>query len=276
MSTYKRNPITGDLIPIANKSVIMTGATSSTDGNAGNVPTPVAGQENATLFGDGSWRNDLYNQVNAYKDDLGDEWVTGQNYVAGQIVLYNDVLYKCLLPNVSSDVLTPINTTYWTPTDVSSEIFNMRTSFQAGVDTLYNACVNKGQTPSSSTPNAIATAIGNLKTGALTSPRMFNQYRASGAGTTTQVEVDGFVDGCYYLAIAFTRYDGWTGGGYGTPYDAFFEQPKGFTSLYYSSKEEYYGNIRFGVFIGKCQGSGKKYFGVNGDNVVAVWKLNIS
>ena len=41
-------------------------------------------------------------------------------------------------------------------------IYDMKTSFQAGVDTLYNACVNKGQTPSSSTPSDIASAIAAL------------------------------------------------------------------------------------------------------------------
>lgn len=38
----------------------------------------------------------------------------------------------------------------------------MKTSFQAGVDKLYNACVNKGVTPSSSTPTDIASAIDSI------------------------------------------------------------------------------------------------------------------
>jgi hypothetical protein len=40
----------------------------------------------------------------------------------------------------------------------------LQTTFQAGVDTVYNAVVAKGVMPSSSTPSAIATAIRNIPT----------------------------------------------------------------------------------------------------------------
>jgi hypothetical protein len=40
----------------------------------------------------------------------------------------------------------------------------MKSNFQAGVNTVYNAVVAKGVTPASKTPSAIATAIGNLPT----------------------------------------------------------------------------------------------------------------
>ena len=36
-------------------------------------------------------------------------------------------------------------------------------SFQTGVDAIYNKCVSCGVTPTAKTPEAIATAIGNLK-----------------------------------------------------------------------------------------------------------------
>lgn len=40
----------------------------------------------------------------------------------------------------------------------------MKSDFQAGVDTIYNACVNAGSTPTAKTPAAIASAINsNLK-----------------------------------------------------------------------------------------------------------------
>jgi hypothetical protein len=38
----------------------------------------------------------------------------------------------------------------------------MKSNFQAGVNTVYNAVVAKGVTPASKTPSAIATAIGNI------------------------------------------------------------------------------------------------------------------
>lgn len=43
---------------------------------------------------------------------------------------------------------------------------NLQTSFQAGVDSIYNAVKGKGSTPSSKTPSAIVSAINAIKTGA--------------------------------------------------------------------------------------------------------------
>ena len=40
----------------------------------------------------------------------------------------------------------------------------MKSSFQAGVDTLYNKCKNCGSTPSNKTPTAIESAIGSIYT----------------------------------------------------------------------------------------------------------------
>lgn len=42
---------------------------------------------------------------------------------------------------------------------LNSEITSMKTSFQAGVDTLYSKCSSCGATPSAKTPTAISTAI---------------------------------------------------------------------------------------------------------------------
>ena len=66
MSTYKRDSTTGNLIPIANKSVIMTGATSSANGTAGNVPAPTAGQQNDFLTGGGVWTPDTANLTTTF------------------------------------------------------------------------------------------------------------------------------------------------------------------------------------------------------------------
>ena len=40
----------------------------------------------------------------------------------------------------------------------------MKSSFQAGVDTLYNKCVSCGSTPSAKTPTAIELSIGGIYT----------------------------------------------------------------------------------------------------------------
>lgn len=48
--------------------------------------------------------------------------------------------------------------------ELSSEMASMKTSFQAGVDTLYNKCSSCGATPSAKTPTAISTAIQKIYT----------------------------------------------------------------------------------------------------------------
>jgi len=45
---------------------------------------------------------------------------------------------------------------------VNSKVTEMQTTFQAGVDTIYNAEVAQGVTPSASTPQALATGIGTI------------------------------------------------------------------------------------------------------------------
>ena len=45
---------------------------------------------------------------------------------------------------------------------VQKELTTMKSTFQAGVDTCYNGCVNRGATPSSKTPAAISDAIGTI------------------------------------------------------------------------------------------------------------------
>ena len=47
---------------------------------------------------------------------------------------------------------------------LNSEMASMKTSFQAGVDTLYNKCKGRGATPSAKTPTAIASAIDKIYT----------------------------------------------------------------------------------------------------------------
>ena len=42
---------------------------------------------------------------------------------------------------------------------VNDEQDSMKSNFQDGVDTLYNACVSAGQTPTDKSPSSIANAI---------------------------------------------------------------------------------------------------------------------
>lgn len=47
-------------------------------------------------------------------------------------------------------------------TRIKTAIDTIETNFQVGVDLIYDACVDQGVTPSASTPQAIATAIGSI------------------------------------------------------------------------------------------------------------------
>lgn len=61
MSIYERDLTTGKLKVISGKPTIFTGATDSTDGTAGNVPAPIAGDEDKFLTGGGIWTPDTAN-----------------------------------------------------------------------------------------------------------------------------------------------------------------------------------------------------------------------
>lgn len=77
------------------------------------------------------------------------------SYDTGALVLEGNVLKK------KTD--DPVN--IWVPRKVSEEIADMKSTFQDGVDAVYNAVVAEGVTPASSTPEAIAAAIATIRNG---------------------------------------------------------------------------------------------------------------
>ena len=65
---------------------------------------------------------------------------------------------------------------------VVKELYNnLTTSFQAGVDTLYNACVSCGVTPSAKTPAAISAAISAISTNRYNAGRTQGQNDVKGS-----------------------------------------------------------------------------------------------
>ena len=64
---------------------------------------------------------------------------------------------------------------------VKGLINNLTTSFQAGVDTLYNACVSCGVTPSAKTPAAISAAISAISTNRYNAGRTQGQNDVKGS-----------------------------------------------------------------------------------------------
>lgn len=70
---------------------------------------------------------------------------------------------------------------------VNSKVTEMQTTFQAGVDTIYNAEVAQGVTPSASTPQALATGIGTIASNKYTAGR--SQGRKDIESTVESVSV---------------------------------------------------------------------------------------
>ena len=65
---------------------------------------------------------------------------------------------------------------------VVKELYNnLKQTFQAGVDALYNRCVSCGATPSAKTPTAVSTAIGTIHT---------NRYNTGYSAGRTQGQND--------------------------------------------------------------------------------------
>ena len=91
-----------------------------------------------------------------------------------------------------------------------SEIAQMKINFQDGVDTIYNAIVAQGVTPSSSTPNDCATAITQIGT------TQYNNGRSQGrkdvganpvvtgpfAGSTSVTQGKYYIIFAYYAATS--------------------------------------------------------------------------
>lgn len=78
-------------------------------------------------------------------------------YAVDDVVTYADKLYK----------FTSAHSGAWTgldveQVDVEQQVTEMKQSFQNGVDTIYDAVVAEGVTPSASTPSAIASAVGSV------------------------------------------------------------------------------------------------------------------
>lgn len=89
-------------------------------------------------------------------------------YAIGASVTYADKLYKFTSPHVGA----------WTGLDVVE--YDLVTSFQDGVDTIYDAIVAEGVTPASSTPSACAAGIHSLANQTWTAPIVL-EARAEGS-----------------------------------------------------------------------------------------------
>lgn len=68
-------------------------------------------------------------------------WSSSSTYTAGNYAIYNNYIYKCIKDASAGTV--PTNTTYWTKTDLASEITSLNSNFATlngslANDTIYN------------------------------------------------------------------------------------------------------------------------------------------
>lgn len=92
-----------------------------------------------------------------------DEYSSSKTYKEGGLCIKDGSLYQC-----TSEITTPEawNSSHWKRislsdafNSLSSDINNIQASFQDGVDSIYDALVNAGSTPTDKTPSAIIDAI---------------------------------------------------------------------------------------------------------------------
>ena len=84
----------------------------------------------------------------------------------------------------------------------------MESSFQAGVDTLYNKCVNCGSTPSSKTPTAISNSIQSIYTNRYNTG--YNSGHSAGYNSGYSAGKSSVKSNYNLVLKAHTTYDGYT------------------------------------------------------------------
>ena len=135
----------------------------------------------------------------------------------------------------------------------------MKQSFQAGVDTLYNKCVNCGSTPSSKTPTAINNSIQSIYNNRYNSG--YNEGRIQG-----QNDVKGNPNG--YGLYNKTQYDNHYNEGYNAGYNAGYDASAigGFLGAEYSLHGDNTITVSFAKYSGIvviCMSLGWQY-GIGG------------
>lgn len=95
----------------------------------------------------------LQAEIDTRDDNLAEEYNSTSTYENGDFSMDDGVLKK-------------FNGTIWVPKNVTDEIKDMKSTFQAGVDAIYNAEVtqNVSGVPAASTPTALADGVGAIAT----------------------------------------------------------------------------------------------------------------
>lgn len=81
---------------------VMTGASGTTDGVAGQAPQPTTGQQDLVLHGDGLWRQAIPN------------WTAGTTYSTGAVVFQNQRIYRRVAAGTSGLTFDGTESAKWT------------------------------------------------------------------------------------------------------------------------------------------------------------------
>ena len=128
------------------------------------VPDTGAGTGHARMkMGDGST---AYSELPyAMGDTENDEIAFGSNTSTTVATALNSVTSGGKLKNIIAGLKQAVSLCNTSITQLNDDISNIQSSFQDGVDSIYNALVAKGSTPASKSPKDIVTAISSIKTG---------------------------------------------------------------------------------------------------------------
>ena len=97
-------------------------------------------------------------QIGRTRANIAPAFDANESYLAGKVVDKDGVTYRFTADH--SGAWTGLDVEQWV---VSEDIADMKVNFQDGVDTIYDAIVAQGVTPSASTPSALAEGIGDVR-----------------------------------------------------------------------------------------------------------------
>lgn len=158
-----------------------TGATVFDGSNAGLVPS--TNISNGFLNANGQWQEKGWMNNHSFTNRIIEGNTTPSALSKGALFVRrqkSDGEWRLCRAKTAIKADAELSYGNYEETSFQELLSEMQTSFQDGVDTVYNAVVAKGVTPSSSTPSAIATAIGRLLSPYNNIEVLYEKYQTEG------------------------------------------------------------------------------------------------